>query len=314
MIVAEHITKYYGDRAAVSDVSFSIGEGEVVGLLGLNGAGKTTILKILSGLLVPTSGRVSVGGLEMSRAPEKARARIGFLPEAPPLYGEMSVNAYLRFAARINGFRGDLDSAVARAIDAADLAQVRSQRIDTLSYGFRRRVGIAQAVVHQPALILLDEPTSGLDPKQIVTMRDLITGLRGKNTILVSSHNLPEIEQLCDRILVIKDGQIAAEGTESDLAKRVADANRFNIEVRAAASALEEALSRAANVINDKTVMQENEGITSATVELSEDSREELAEVLVKAGLGLRRFERVEVELEGIFMKLTGGSSQEVRS
>jgi ABC-2 type transport system ATP-binding protein len=313
MIVAEHISKYYGDRAAVSDVSFTIKEGEVVGLLGLNGAGKTTILKILSGLLVPTSGRVAIDGLEMSREPEKARARIGFLPEQPPLYGEMAVDPYLRFAARINGFRGNLDAAVARAIDAADLSTVRFQRIDTLSSGFQRRVGIAQAIVHQPALILLDEPTSGLDPRQIVTMRNLITGLRGKNTIMVSSHNLPEIEQVCDRIFVIKDGEVTAEGSEAELAKQVADTNRFNIEVRAAADALREALATAKDVVADKTVIREGVDATSATIELSQDSREDLAELLVKAGLGLRRFERVELELENIFMKLTSGT-REVRS
>jgi ABC-2 type transport system ATP-binding protein len=312
MIEAEHITKYYGDRAAVSNVSFNIAEGEVVGLLGLNGAGKTTILKILSGLLVPTSGRVVIDGIEMSRSPEEARKRIGFLPEQPPLYGEMDVDGFLRFAARIRGV-GEVEAAVDRAVTAADLTGVRFQRIDTLSHGFQRRVGIAQAVVHQPALVLLDEPTSGLDPKQIVTMRELLSGLRGKNTIMVSSHNLPEIEQVCDRIFMVKEGQIAAEGSGQELAQRVAQRNRFAIEVRAAAGALRAALASFGDVIADKTVVEENQGITRATVELTRDSREELAASLVSAGLGLRRFERVELELEGIFMELTG-TAREVQS
>jgi ABC-2 type transport system ATP-binding protein len=312
MIVAEHITKYYGDRAAVSNVSFTIAEGEVVGLLGLNGAGKTTILKTLSGLLVPTSGRVVIDGIEMSRSPEEARKRIGFLPEQPPLYGEMDVDGFLRFAARIRGV-SEVEAAVDRAVAAADLAGVRRQRIDTLSHGFQRRVGIAQAMVHQPALVLLDEPTSGLDPKQIVTMRELLTGLRGRNTIMVSSHNLPEIEQVCDRIFVIKEGQIAAEGSGQELAQRVAHSNRIAIEVRAAASALRTVLASFGDVIADKTVVEEKDGITRATVELTRDSREELAASLVSAGLGLRRLERVELELEGIFMELTG-LAREVQS
>jgi ABC-2 type transport system ATP-binding protein len=313
MIVAGHISKYYGDRAAVSDVSFTIREGEVVGLLGLNGAGKTTILKVLSGLLLPTAGSVRIGELDMALHPERARARIGFLPEQPPLYPEMTVEAYLRFVAHIKGYGGDVSVAIDDAVEAADLTSVRRQRIGTLSYGFQRRVGIAQAVVHKPALILLDEPTSGLDPVQIVQMRNLIRGLRGKNTLLVSSHVLREIHQVCDRIFVLQEGQIAAEGSEEELAGRLATTTQLTVEVRAAADALKEALGRVQGVRGHQ-IGKEEQGITQATVELEQDTREELARTLVEAGLGLRRLERVQLELESIFMKLTGRENEEVRS
>ncbi|MBI3178947.1 MAG: ABC transporter ATP-binding protein [Deltaproteobacteria bacterium] len=309
MIVAERLTKYYGDRAAVADVSFTIAGGEVVGLLGLNGAGKTTTLRILSGLLLPTAGRVSIAGADMAREPEAARARIGFLPEQPPLYPEMTVRAYLEFVAHIKGFSGDVDQAIADALAAADLTSVAGDRISTLSHGFQRRVGIAQAIVHKPTLILLDEPTAGLDPVQIVQMRQLVRGLRGRNTILVSSHLLSEIHQVCDRILVMQNGRIVAEGSEQELAGRLGSKTTVSVEVRGAAAALAAALSRAA--VARHHIDREENGLTYATVELKSDNREELARALVEAGLGLRRLERVELELESIFLKLTSSESRQ---
>jgi ABC-2 type transport system ATP-binding protein len=305
MIVAEHLTKYYGERAAVLDVSFTIKQGEVVGLLGLNGAGKTTILRILSGLLVPTSGRVSIAGIDLGEQPEVVRAKIGFLPEQPPLYPEMTVRAFLTFVARIKGVRVDLTEAVASALEVTDLVGVADDQIRTLSHGYMRRVGIAQAVVHKPPLVLLDEPTSGLDPVQIVHMRKLIRSLAGKHTILVSSHILGEIHQLCDQILVVKDGQIVAIGTESDLAGKVSRATTVELEVRGDASKLEATLEKIQGVVRHQVNHQES-GITAATVELESDAREELAAALVGAGLGLRRLERVRLELESIFLELTG--------
>ncbi|HET6343963.1 MAG TPA: ABC transporter ATP-binding protein [Myxococcota bacterium] len=306
MIEAENVTKYYGAHAAVRDLSFNIAEGEVVGLLGLNGAGKTTTLRILSGLLVPTSGTVRVGGLDMAREPEAARALLGFLPETPPLYPEMTVADYLTFAARIKGVHQGLADALEQTLAATDLTEVRDERLGTLSHGYHRRAGIAQAIIHKPALILLDEPTSGLDPVQVVHMRKLIRNLRGKNTIMVSSHILGEIHQLCDRIFVLQEGRIAAEGNEEQLAARVAQTTRVSVEVRGDRQRLVVALGKAGAVSH--AIEREGEGVTAATVELQTDSREELARLLVQEGLGLRRLERVRLELESIFLQLTGGA------
>ncbi|MEE8408398.1 MAG: ABC transporter ATP-binding protein [Myxococcota bacterium] len=304
MIVAENLTKYYGDHAVIADVSFEIQAGEVVGLLGLNGAGKTTTLRVLSGLLVPTAGRIRVDGIDTAEEPEAVRSRIGFLPEIPPLYPEMRVSEYLAFAARIKGFSGDLDAAINDALSATELNDARHDFIGTLSHGFHRRVGIAQAIVHRPKLILLDEPTSGLDPRQIVHMRGVIRNLGRNNTILLSSHILREVEQVCDRIIVLQDGRIVASGTHDELARKVAGKTTVKVEVRGAAIELVAALGKAAEVARHN-IDNEAGGLTRATVELKSDSLEALAKTLVDSGLGLRGMQRVHLELENTFLKLT---------
>lgn len=311
MILTDRISKYYGSLAAVSNVSFSAEPGEVVGLLGLNGAGKTTTLRILSGLLVPTAGRVVVDGKDLAAEPEEARARIGFLPETPPLYPDMTVDGFLRFVARINGVSGDLDDAVAEAQEATGITDKRYQRIGTLSHGYQRRVGIAHAIVHRPKLILLDEPTGALDPVQIVHMRELIRSLRKGRTIIVSSHILSEVRQMCDRIFVLHQGAKVAEGTPEELCDRAQSAAHFaiDLEVRGTRAALSEALS-AVGAVAGHQVGSETDGIVEAVVQLTGDRREELAAALVKAGLGLRSITRADSGLESVFLKLTGDSPE----
>jgi ABC-2 type transport system ATP-binding protein len=309
MLIAEQLTKYYGARAAISDLNFSIQPGEAVGLLGLNGAGKTTALRILCGLLLPTCGRVEIDGVDMIRNPDILRAKTGFLPESPPLYGEMAVRGYLEFVAHIKGVRGDVCPLVERALHAADLQEVRDERIDTLSFGFARRVGIAQAVVHQPSLILLDEPTAGLDPVQIVHMRQLIRSLRNEHTVIVSSHLLHEIHEVCDRIFVLQDGRIVAQGTEDDLAGRLGRHLNVRVEVHAQPAALAQVLG-GLHSVKGHTIEREHDGATTAVIHMESDVREDLAKLLVGAGLGLRRLERVRPELESIFLKLTGGDDR----
>jgi ABC-2 type transport system ATP-binding protein len=305
MITVEHVTKYYGAQAAVSDLTFTIERGEVVGLLGRNGAGKTTILRMLSGLLVPTSGRVCIAGRDLRHDPEAVRASIGFLPDTPPLHGEMTVSDYLRFAVNIKGVRAGADEKVAAALAATDLEAVRCQRIDTLSQGYRRRVGIAQAIVHEPALVLLDEPTASLDPVQVVQTRKLLRDLAGKHTVLLSSHMLAEIEKTCDRLLLLDRGRIVAEGTEQDLARRVSAGLAVELEVRGSATALDRALAGVA-AVSRHVVQSDADGLVRARLDLTTDAREELVRALVAAGLGVRRLERARVDLEDIFMSLTG--------
>ena len=214
MIEVEGLTKYYGARAAIRDLTFSIGRGEVIGFLGLNGAGKSTTLKVLGCVLLPTAGRVVIDGFDVTRDPHEIRKRIGFLPDTPPLYNEMTVGGYLDFVARLRGVPArEAAGRVAEVEKKTAIADVHDEMIATLSHGYRQRVGLAQAIVHNPALLILDEPTSGLDPEQIVEMRSLIHGLRGEHTILLSSHNLPEVSQTCDRLLVIHQGSIVAVGS-----------------------------------------------------------------------------------------------------
>ena len=308
MIVCENVSKYYGERAAVSGISFTIQDGEVVGLLGLNGAGKTTTLRMLSGVLVPTNGRLLVDGLDLAQAPDAVRAKLGFLPEPPPLYPEMRVVDFLEFVAHIKGLAGDVSAAVHEALQACDLVEVQHQFIGTLSHGYQRRVGIAQAIVHKPALILLDEPTSGLDPVQVVQMRKLIRNLGKKHTVLVSSHILSEIQQMCDRVLLLQQGKLVADGSPQTLSQQAETVTTVTIEVRGPREALAAALAKAAQVARH-TIEREDQGVTHATVELKSDTREELARVLVEAGLGLRRLERVRLELESVFMKLAAGDN-----
>jgi ABC-2 type transport system ATP-binding protein len=247
----------------------------------------------------------------MARDPEGLRARIGFAPETPPLYEDMGVCEFLTFVAHIRGMTGNVAPAVDEALAALDLTSVADAPIATLSHGYRRRVGIAQAIVNRPELILLDEPTGGLDPVQVVQMRQLILGLRARHAIMLSSHALGEVQKVCDRILVLQKGRIAVQGSEAELAARLAGNTTVTLEVRGARAALEQALAPTGHRL---VIDSEKAGITRATVELRDDAREELVRILVEAGLGVRRIEPREVEIESIFLALTRGGGGGIRS
>jgi ABC-2 type transport system ATP-binding protein len=309
MIEVRQLTKYYGEHAAIRDLSFDINRGEVIGFLGLNGAGKTTTLKILGCLLLPTSGRVVVGGIDVLANPHEVRKRIGFLPDTPPIYGEMTVGAYLDFAARLRGVSAKEAPARVRDAEAkTGLSDVHSELINSLSHGYQQRVGVAQALVHRPSLLILDEPTSGLDPQQIVEMRNLIRSLRGEHTLLISSHYLAEISQTCDRLLVIREGEIVAQGTERELATNLGTANEIEVTVRgAAAKALE--VSRAVLGTSNVTLVSEEGGEVSLRIKSTTDIRAQLARSLVLAGLDLLRFDRAASQLESVFIQLAKSSS-----
>lgn len=305
MIELCHVTKYYGAHAAVRDLNVQIGKGEVLGLLGLNGAGKTTTLRLLSGLTGPTSGQVHLGGLDMAKDSQQAKAMLGFLPEVPPLYPEMSVRAYLRFVARIKDVRRGIELALDEALQATDLQAVQHERIGTLSHGYHRRIGIAQTIVHKPSIILLDEPTSGLDPVQVVHMRRLIRQLRGKATVVVSSHLLGEIHALCDRILVLDEGRIAAQGTEEELAAKVADAAHVALEVQGDAQQLTRALA-ALPMVRSHTLQVRADGVLVVQCVMQTEARAQLAQTLCAQGFGLLSLTRQQIALESIFLRLMG--------
>ena len=305
MIEVESLSRFYGERKAVDNVSFSIAAGEVVGLLGLNGAGKSTTLKVLAGLILPSQGTVKVDGVDMGDFGVAIRARIGFLPEDPPLYTEMTVREFLFFVGGLRGMsRRDIAARLPAVLDTAQLGEVADRVIGELSHGFRKRVGIAQAIIHSPKLVILDEPISGLDPVQIVEMRSVIRNLAQESTVLVSSHILNEISQTCDRLLVLKEGRLVGEGTESDLSANFASAGAVELTVRGSAQRAKSVLEAVTGVT--AVVCDAAQGdLTGMRVSMSEDCREAIVSALVGADIGVRRLEDTGDELESIFLGLT---------
>jgi ABC-2 type transport system ATP-binding protein len=309
VIEIQDLYKYYGDRRAVGPLSASIAKGEIIGLLGLNGAGKTTTLRILACDLLPSAGSVRVDGIDVVERPDDVRRMTGYLPDAPPLYGEMSVREFLGFAARLRGIAGaDVASRVATAAEQTAVGSVLDDAIATLSHGFRQRVGIAQAIVHNPRLVVLDEPIAGLDPVQIVEMRQLVRSLAGEHTVLVSSHILSEVSETCDRILVIRDGEIVAQGTEAELSSRLLQGVRVNVTVHSAAGegAARAALERVAGVgrVEPQPPAEPGADLHGFRVDATSDVRPELCKALVEAGIGLVEMARSERELESVFLRL----------
>jgi ABC-2 type transport system ATP-binding protein len=307
MIEAHELSKYFGEHAAVRELSFAIATGEVVGLLGLNGAGKTTTLRILSCLLLPTSGTVQVDGIDVANDSYAVRRKIGYLPEVPPLYPEMTVGRYLAFAARLRQVPARATAArVTEAEEKTALREMHGEIIGELSHGYRQRVGLAQAIVHKPALLILDEPAAGLDPAQIVEMRGLLRGLRGEHTVLISSHFLTEISQTCDRLLVLHDGQLVAQGSEAALASAMGQGgHRIEAEVRQEPADTASRIAALAGV-TEVTDHAGAEGSTVFSIATKSDVRAELARLLVASGCELLRFEpKTQASLESIFMALT---------
>lgn len=317
MIEIDGLYKYYGEYRALGPLSTTIQEGEVVGLLGLNGAGKTTTLRVLACDLLPSAGTVRVGGVDVVAEPHRVRQMIGYLPDTPPLYDEMPVGEYLAFAAALRRMpAGDIPKAVARAAQATGLTDVLSRRVHMLSHGYRQRVGIAQAIVHEPKLVVLDEPSSGLDPIQIKEMRSLVRSLGGKHTVLVSSHNLPEISEMCDRLLVIGNGQIVASGTEAELVTRLVAQQEFEVWVRArddfGAHELERVVTQVPAVTRVTEARAAEAGVAAVLVATERDVRGALATAIVNAGGELLNLSRSERELENVFARLAKPREPEV--
>jgi ABC-2 type transport system ATP-binding protein len=317
VIEVRELSKYYGETKAVGPLDFTIDKGEVIGLLGLNGAGKTTTLRMLSSELLPTAGRMRIDGVDLVEEPERIRSKIGYLPDRPPLYGEMSVGEFLAFAARLRGMSGaGIAKRVAEVMEITTLTARAEHRIDTLSHGFKQRVGIAQAIVHKPALLLLDEPISGLDPVQIVEMRELIRSLRGEHTIVLSSHILAEISETCDRLLVLVDGKIVTEGTEEELAERLTPGKDVRVIVRGSAGRAIDIIGKLAGVravtkLDEMPAeFRKSAEVFGLHINADSDVREGVCRELVKADFGVLEITRAEPELEAIFLELAGGGAR----
>ncbi len=312
MIEACGLTRYYGNFAALSDASFTIQDREIVGFLGLNGAGKSTMLKILAGLLLPSAGSVKVGGVDAASDPDALRRSIGFLPEEPPLYREMRVREFLRWCGQLKGCRrSQVDKALPTVLETCDLGHVADRVIGELSHGYKKRVGIAQAIIHRPAVVILDEPISGLDPQQIVEMRKVVRSLQEQSTVLISSHILSEIEQTCDRILVIHRGRLVAEGSEEELGARRDHDRSLALVVRGPRDDLQGVLDGSQWVerfeIEAASASDEDPSQWRAAVTMTGDHREALVRAVVESGLGLRQLTEDRSELERIFLQLTAG-------
>ena len=306
MIQVEQLSKYYGARAAIRNLSFRIESGEVVGFLGLNGAGKTTTLRILGGALLPTSGTVKLDGQDLATAPRTVRGRIGFLPETPPLYEEMTVGEYLAFVARLRGLPAERTGArVVESEERVGLRPLHDEPIASLSHGFRQRVGVAQALVHDPEVLLLDEPANGLDPVQNVEMRSLIRSLRGDHTVLVSSHILPEIAQTCDRLLVVRDGELVAQGSETELEERLGLGAGVELEMAGPAEAVAIALRRLEGV-RSVTLQPGSAGRTLLKIDADDALRPQISRAAIAAGAELYRLDVSTDRLESLFLRLTG--------
>jgi ABC-2 type transport system ATP-binding protein len=302
MIEVRGLSKHYGDRMAIKDLNFTVKKGEVVGFLGPNGAGKSTTMKIITGYMAPSGGEVRVGGFDVFEHPLEVKQKIGYLPETPPVYMDMLVEDYLIFVSRL---RGALKSEARRqariAMEKTDLTGVSRRLIGNLSKGFRQRVGLAQAMVNDPEVLILDEPTVGLDPKQVHEMRDLIRKLKGKHTIILSTHILPEVQANCDRVIIINRGQIVAEDSLESLGKRLSASGQVLIRVLRQQDELVTSLGSVPGVLAVR-----RQGVyLEASVDHSERTIEGIAEHVVKKGAGLIELKAVDLDLEQIFIRLT---------
>lgn len=314
MIHVRNLTKNYGPRRAIHQLNFTVNKGDVVGFLGPNGAGKSTTMKIITGFMAPSEGSASVAGFDVFENPLEVKKRIGYLPETPPVYGDMYVEDYLAYVAALKQVPSvEIAKHVARAIEKTHLGDVKKRLIQHLSKGFRQRVGIAQAIVSNPEVLILDEPTVGLDPKQVAEIRDLILNLRGEHTIILSTHILSEVEATCEKIIIIDKGEIVAEDSIHNLATMEKGQQRLKIRVRKEIADLSQVLESVAAVVRIEPGLSKKDWY----VDLSGDEAgvDAIANILVSQGYGLVELTPSKLDLEDVFLKLTyGRHNEEVQS
>jgi len=310
MIEVEHLSKIYGSASAIQDVSFEVEPGEILGFLGPNGAGKTTTMRILAGYLPATTGTARIAGHDVHEDSMAVRRRIGYLPEIPPLYPDMTVEGFLHFVARIKGVAaGDRNLKVKTAIERCNLSEKRKILIRKLSKGFRQRVGIAQAIVHDPPAIILDEPTVGLDPRQIIDVRNLIKSLAGEHTIILSTHILPEVSMTCSRVAIINRGRLVATNTPETLMAQLAGGSGYELEVDGDATKLQRLLQVLPGICLVEIVPIEdlppNRSLIRITCVPNTEPGRDIAAVTIGAGFGLHELRRTRATLEDVFLELT---------
>lgn len=304
MINVEGLTRYYGEKRAISDVTFNVKKGEILGLLGPNAAGKTTTMRILTCYMPPTSGSATIGGFDIFEQSLDVRRITGYLPENPPLYVDFTVNDYLDFVAKIKGVdKADRKKEIDTVVERASIGDVRHRIIGKLSKGYKQRVGLAQSLINNPQIVILDEPTVGLDPKQIIEIRELIKNLRGDHTVILSSHILPEIEQTCERVVIINNGKVVAQDTPQNLTSRLKGGERTSLKIEGDEKKIREAFKsiKTIKTLDIKTV----DGICQVLVESENDIRKDLAKQTVSKDMGLLELSADKFTLEEIFLHLT---------
>jgi ABC-2 type transport system ATP-binding protein len=319
MIHVEHLTKLYGPVTAIEDVSFSVEKGQIVGFLGPNGAGKSTTMKILSCFMAPTGGTARIAGLDVLSQSLEVRRRIGYLPESTPLYGDLTVGAYLAFVADVKGVgRSQRRARVAEVMERCFVADVQHRLIAKLSKGYRQRVGLAQALLGDPEVLILDEPTIGLDPKQIAEIRALIRSLAGQHTVILSTHILPEVSMVCDGVIIINRGRVVAQGTQDELVAQVFPASRVELEVvgpgaPAPVESVAAAVRAVPGVVGVAPRPAPRDGVTAVVVECTRerDVRGDLAEVVRARGWRLLELHQVGLSLEEVFIRVVAGEEPE---
>ena len=307
MIEVAGLTKRYGPTLAVSDVSFDVQKGEVLGFLGPNGAGKTTTMRVITGYLPPSEGKIRVAGYDVIEEPLEAKRRTGYLPESPPVYPDMTVSEYLAFVARIKGVpRKEIKARIGEVSEKCAVTDVQHRQIGKLSKGYRQRVGLAQALIHNPDVLILDEPTAGLDPKQIIETRELIRGLAGQHTIVLSTHILPEVSKTCERVLVINQGRIVASGTPDELTHRLQGYETVLLTAEGPAAEMMEKLQRVSGVnLVEPRDAADSRVTFEVHAEKGHDVRAELARAVVESQWKLLELKTSGLSLEDIFLKLT---------
>ena len=305
MIEVEGLTKFYGPVPAITDVSFKVNKGEVVAFLGPNAAGKTTAMRILTGYMPATHGIARIADIDVYEDSIGARRHIGYMPETTALYPEMRVHQYLRFCGKLHGMkRGELDERMDEVMGRCGLTERRNSIIATLSLGFRQRVGLAQALIHNPDVLILDEPTVGLDPNQIIEVRSLIKGLAGQHTVMLSTHILPEAQMTCERVIIINHGKIIAEDTPENLMAQIRESESIKIRLKSTDPGIPKLLRSVPEVTSVRQAPDDRAGFFVDT-RVGTDIRAELAEFIVGKGWGLLELRPVEMSLEEVFRQLT---------
>ncbi len=316
MIEVKNLVKKYGDHVAVNDLSFNIEKGKIYGFLGPNGAGKSTTMNIITGYLAPTSGEVIVNGHNIYEEPEAAKKCIGYLPEIPPVYLEMTPKEYLEFSADIKGIkRSEKQQMIDEVVKLAGIKDVYNRLIKNLSKGYRQRVGVAQAIIGYPEIIILDEPTVGLDPKQILEMRDLIRGLAKKHTVILSTHIMQEVSALCDEVLIIAHGELIAKDTPDNLSKHVAGSNTIEMTVKAPDYKVKAAIGKVSSVSKYEFVDEAEDECVKLLVSApaDKDIRDELFYAFAAAKCPIVEMHYTNISLEDVFIKVTQGRQGDKR-